>query len=91
MIFAPWQSLAAADSAEAKKCMLHFTTYALQKFDILNAHKVFITKEQVEETLRLPDSVTPKGKYFVVAKDGISVIYRVEDNVKHVITFYPTK
>ncbi|OGF40457.1 hypothetical protein A2477_01920 [Candidatus Falkowbacteria bacterium RIFOXYC2_FULL_47_12] len=69
--------------------MIHFTTYALQKFDILNTHKVFFTKEQVEEVLRLPDSVAPKGKYFVATKDGISVIYRIENNTKHIITFYP--
>ena len=71
--------------------MLHFTRYALKKFDILNAHHIFITKEQAEDVVSLPDNVALKGKYHVATKDSISVIYRLEGDVKHIITFYPIK
>ena len=71
--------------------MLYFTRYALHKFDVLNKHNVFITREQVEDVLRLPDTVEQKGKYGIATKDGIGVVYRAEGDTKHVITFYPIK
>jgi len=71
--------------------MLHFTSYANQKFDILNKHKVFITKEQVEDALNLPDKTEPKGKYLVYRKDTICVVTKQEGKVTTVITFYPAK
>ena len=71
--------------------MLYFTKYAEKKFDILNKHKVYFTREQIEETLKLPDKTEKKGKYLTARKNGIKVIYKREDEMIRIITFYPIK
>ncbi|MFH1326114.1 MAG: hypothetical protein ABIH48_01445 [Candidatus Falkowbacteria bacterium] len=71
--------------------MLYFTKYASKKFEILNQHKVFITKEQVEDAINLPAKSSKKGKYLLAEKEGIKVILKKENNINKVITFYPTK
>ncbi|MDD5031904.1 MAG: hypothetical protein PHR36_02550 [Patescibacteria group bacterium] len=71
--------------------MLYFTKYAEKKFDILNKHKVYFTREQIEETLKLPDKTGKKGKYLTASRDGIKVVYRKEDEIMKIITFYPAK
>ncbi|MCK4554139.1 hypothetical protein KAU19_04205 [Candidatus Parcubacteria bacterium] len=71
--------------------MIYFTKYAENKFDILNKHKVYFTKEQIEDTLKLPDKTGKKGKYLTALKDEIKVIYQKEDGMIKVITFYPIK
>ena len=42
--------------------MIYFTKYANDKFDILNKYKVYFTKEQIEDTVKLPDKISKKGK-----------------------------
>jgi len=71
--------------------MLYFTKYAEQKFDILNKHKVYFTREQIENCLKLPDKTGKKNKYLTAEKDRIKVIYKKEGGVIRVITFYPVK
>lgn len=71
--------------------MLYFTKYAEKKFDILNKHKVYFTREQIAEAIKLPDKTNKKGKYLSARKDGIKVIYKREDEVIKIITFYPVK
>jgi len=71
--------------------MLYFTKYAEKKFDILNKHKVYFTREQIEETLKLPDKTEKKGKYLTAQKNRIKVIYKREDEMTKIITFYPIK
>lgn len=71
--------------------MLYFTKYAEKKFDILNRHKVYFRKEQVEEALGAPDKTVKKGKYFISRKDGVSVVWQKEDEAIKIITFYPVK
>ena len=71
--------------------MLYFTKYAEKKFDILNKHKVFFTREQIEETISSPNKVTKKGKYLAARKDGVKVVYSKKEGVIKVITFYPVK
>jgi hypothetical protein len=71
--------------------MLYYTKYAEQKFDILNKHKVFFTKEQVEDAVKLPDKVEKKGKYLGARKDGIKVVYLKDNGIIKIITFYPVK
>ena len=70
---------------------VYFTKYASDKFEILNKYKVFFTKEQLEETLRLPDLTAKKGKYLIYRKEGLAVIIKKEGEINKVITFYPTK
>lgn len=71
--------------------MIYFTKYANQKFDILNKHKVYLRKEQVEEAVKLPDKTVKKGKHFISRKDGISVVWQKEDEAIKIITFYPVR
>ena len=71
--------------------MIYFTKYAEQKFDILNKHKVYFTKEQIEDAVNLPDKVGKKGKYLAARKDDIKVVYKKEGEIVSVITFYPVK
>jgi len=71
--------------------MIIFTSYSNQKFDILNKHKVFLRKEEVEEAIKSPDQVKKQNKYFGATKDGIKVIYKKEDEIIKVITFFPVK
>jgi len=71
--------------------MIHFTSYANQKFDLLNKHKVFLRKEEIEETVLTPDEVKKQGKYFGAIRDGIKVLYKKEDEMIKVITFFPVK
>ena len=71
--------------------MIYFTSYANQKFEILNKHKVFFRKEEIEDVIKNPDKTTKKGNYLSVRKDGIKVVYDKREGVARVITFYPIK
>jgi len=71
--------------------MLYFTKYAENKFDILNKHKVYFTREQVEDAVGAPDKVGKKGKLLTAEKDEIKVIYKKEDEIFKIITFFPVK
>ena len=71
--------------------MIYYTKYAEQKFDILNKHKVFFTREQVEDAIKLPEKITKKGNYLAARNDGLKVVYYKQAGVIKVITFYPVK
>jgi len=68
--------------------MIYFTSYAQKKFELLNDYKVFITKEQVLDTLNLPDKTTMKGKYLFSYRDGLAVVSKKGGEI---VTFYPVK
>ena len=71
--------------------MLYFTKYAENKFEILNKYKVYITREQVEDAINLPDKISKKGKYLAARKENIKVVYKKENGTMKIITFYPVK
>lgn len=71
--------------------MIHFTKYAENKFDILNKHKVYFTREQIEDVIKLPDKISKKGKYLAARKDNVKAVYKKESGIIRVITFYPVK
>ncbi len=77
--------------------MIYYTKYAEKKFDILNKHGVFFTKEQIKDTMKTPDKTdvistnTNKNNFYSCEKDGIKVIYKKESGITLIITFYPTK
>ena len=71
--------------------MLYFTKYAENKFDILNKYKVYITREQVENTVNLPDKISKKGKCLAARKENVKVVYKKENGMIKIITFYPIK
>lgn len=69
--------------------MIHFTSYAEKKFEVLNRHKVFFTREQIEDVINTPEKVNKKGKYYFSQKDGIRAVYKTDADTIKVITFYP--
>lgn len=71
--------------------MLYFTKYAENKFDILNKHKVFLTREQVEAAVAAPEKQSRKGKLTAAQKEGVKVIYKKDGDILKIITFYPVK
>ena len=71
--------------------MIYFTKYSESKFDILNKYKVFFTKELVEDTVKTPEKISRKNKYFVAQKEGMAVLYKKENDIIKIITFYPIK
>jgi len=71
--------------------MLYFTKYAESKFDILNRHKVYFTREQIEEAINNPDKVYRRNSCFAVEKEGIKIIYKKEAGCLKIITFFPIK
>lgn len=68
---------------------IYFTKYAEQKFHLLEKHKVFLDKDQVESAVKKPDKVDKKGKYLSAKKNNIKVVYQKEDDTLKIITFYP--
>ncbi|MEI6596813.1 MAG: hypothetical protein WCL13_01200 [bacterium] len=71
--------------------MLYFTKYAESKFDILNKHKVYFTREQIEDTIGAPDKTGKKNKLLIAQKENIKVIYKKEEDILKIITFFPVK
>ena len=71
--------------------MLHFTKYAEKKFDILNKHKIFFTREQVKEVVLNSDKQDKKNNYYFAIKDGVCVVFQKQGGIKKIITFYPVK
>lgn len=71
--------------------MIYFTKYAENKFDILNKHKVFFTREQVEEAVALPEKLGRKAGLMTAKKDNLKVIYKKEGDTLKIITFFPVK
>ena len=71
--------------------MFYFTKYAEKKFDILNKYKVYFTREQVENAIKIPDKTSKREEYLTAYKDGVGVIYKKEDGLNKIITFYPIK
>lgn len=71
--------------------MIYFTKYAENKFDILNKHKVFFTREQVEDAVYCPDKTGKKGKLLTAQKEDMKVIYKKEEDILKIITFFPIK
>lgn len=69
--------------------MIYFTSYAEQKFSLLNAHGVFIRKEQVTDAMAAPEKRGKIGKHLTAEKNGVKVVYAKEGEIKKVITFYP--
>ena len=71
--------------------MPYFTKYAENKFEILNKHKVFFTREQIEDILKLPDKSGRKSGFYFAQKENIKVIYKKDGEMIKVVTFYPIK
>ena len=71
--------------------MIYFTKYAENKFELLNKYKIFFTKEQIEDVVKIPEKISKKGKYLAARKEEVKVVYKKEDGMIKIITFYPVK
>jgi len=78
--------------------MIYFTRYANTKLDLLNKHNFLITKEMILRVLEHPESVYQSkfSSYYISegnldATHILKVVFKKEDGVIKVITFYPTK
>ncbi len=71
--------------------MLHFTKYAEKKFDVLNKHKIFFTREQIKEVVLNSDEINKKDKYYFAVRDKVCVVFQKQSGIKRIITFYPIK
>ena len=71
--------------------MVYFTKYAEEKFELLHKYKVYFTREQVDDAIKLPDKTGKKNNYLTARKDGVKVVYRKEAGIITIITFYPIK
>ncbi|MBI4779673.1 hypothetical protein HY797_04485 [Candidatus Falkowbacteria bacterium] len=71
--------------------MLYFTKYAEQKFDILNKHKIYFTREQIEDAVACPEKNGKKSKLLTAQKENVKVIYKKDGDILKIITFYPIK
>lgn len=74
-----------------------YTSHVEVKFKILERHGKKFTKEQIEEVLRHPETVTRGYKNRHVAQKPINethllrVIYEKRDTKIMVVTFYPAR
>jgi len=74
-----------------------FTKHAELKFEVLKKYGFKITKEQVEDTLTIPEDITEGRKGRLIAQrligetHVIRVIYEKKGDSFTVITFYPAR
>lgn len=75
--------------------MIFFTKHAENKFEVLGRHGVRISKNQVIETVKKPDLIDESRLPLLIAQGDLDqnhvlrVVYKQEDDVVKVITFYP--
>ncbi len=75
--------------------MIAFTKHARDKFGILRAHGVHVSEEFVRQTVETPDLIDNSRAPLKIAQRQIDddhvlrVVYRYDEGVKLVITFYP--
>ena len=76
---------------------IHFTKHSLDKLEVLERHHVSITKAQVEEALAAPDTVDTSRSPLLFAEKAVTtthnvrVVYKQENEMKMILTFYPIK
>ena len=75
---------------------IRFTKHALEKFEILRKHGVFIMKEKVLTTITNPEFVDKHSRAPLIISQStldqarvLRVVYRQEDENAVIITFYP--
>jgi hypothetical protein len=76
---------------------IQFTKHALAKFSVLRRRGVIVTRTQVVDTIAKPVLVDRDRLLLLIAQSNfdrmrvLRVVYRIEQNVILVITFYPGK
>lgn len=69
--------------------MIYFTSYAIRKLEILKKHRVDIDKNKIREIINSPENTGRKGNNLTAEKDNIKVVYKKDNEVIKIITFYP--
>jgi len=75
--------------------MIRFTRHAEEKFAVLKRYGLRITKQQVVDAVSAPDDVDRSRLPLLIAQKHLDldhvlrVVYKAENNLKTVITFYP--
>lgn len=76
--------------------MIYFTKHAREKFQVLERHKFYISRSQVEQTITVPDLIDYSRLPLLIAQCKIDkghvlrVVYKKEPKgLIKVITFYP--
>ncbi len=74
---------------------VRFTKHALEKFLVLRRHGVVVTRSRVLRTVAFPDTIDYRRDPLLIAQSNLDsthvlrAVYRIEDGVRVVITFYP--
>jgi len=74
--------------------MIHFTKHALEKFEILRKHKVYVFRADIIKAVQNPDLIDDSRRPLRIAQCDfdntrvLRVIYKEESSVKVIITFY---
>ena len=73
-----------------------YTKHALEKLDSANAKSLEISRKKIDFILKNPKStnfkINPHRKTGDLSKElSLCVIYKIEDGIIKVITFYPAK
>lgn len=77
--------------------IIYYTKYAEEKFYILQEHGRQVLKEDITAIVKLPDGAKEKKGYWYIQglikpdDDCWEVVYKKEDGVVHIVTFYPIK
>jgi len=78
--------------------MLHFTKYAIEKFEVLRRHGIVIKRSHIEYIIAAPLRVNQWSHQPLVLSDGeldlerdLRVCYIRDSGVAIVLTFYPIK
>lgn len=75
--------------------ILHYTKHAEKKFYVLQRHGRQVFKEDINDIIKLPTKTAKKHNLFFVEgciaanNEYWEVIYRKEESVIHILTFYP--
>ena len=75
--------------------MIHFTRHAEDKFEILRKHGLKISKRLITDSINTPDVIDKSRLPLLIAQKSLDrdhvlrVVYKIENNIKIVITFYP--
>ena len=75
---------------------IRFTNHAERKFGILERHGVVVSHERVVQIIRNPTRLDAETRAPLLIAQGpfderrvLRVVYKIENDMIHVITFYP--
>lgn len=74
--------------------MIHFTRYANDKFTVLEEHMFFVSRDAIIDVLENPEELDESkaplyGAQKTINGCRVKVVYKKEDDMIKVITFYP--